>query len=99
MSDRLTALALKKQRLQIKCGSLREQWIGQAQGAKSVCDLTDRIVGGWTWLRRHPEIVVAVVVALVVARRSVVFRWLRRGFLAWQVWRRGRGWLLGRLLS
>jgi len=94
MSARLMELALRKQRLQIRCDALRAQWAGQARGAKSLCDTTDRLVNGWTWLRRHPEIVVAVVVTLLVARRSTVFRWIRRSFLAWQIWRRGRGWLV-----
>lgn len=97
MNSRLVELALKKQRLQISSATLREQWTAQAAGLEPFCAGIDGLRSGAAWLRRHPAVVVAATVALVVARPRAVFRWTRRAFVAWQAWRRTRGWFAGRL--
>ena len=93
MNSRLLALALKKQRLQFKSASLREQWRGHACGLAPAFDAADHVRAGVGWLRGHPEVSVAVGVALLVARPRAVWRWARRGVVAWQFWRNGQRWL------
>lgn len=96
MNARLVELALKKQRLQFRSEALRERWQGHARGLCPVFDGVDRLGDGARWLWRHPEVFVATAVALLVARPRAAWRWLRRGFVGWQVWRRGRAWLTAR---
>lgn len=91
------ALALKKQRLQLKSATLREQWIGHAAGLRPLCGGVDRVGDGLRWLRGHPQVVmttgVAASVALLVARPRAMLRWARRGVVVWRAWRTGRNWL------
>jgi hypothetical protein len=93
-------LALKKQRLQLKSAELRDQWTVCAATLKPLCTGADRLRDAGAWLRRHPELPLAVGVALAVARPRALFRWLRRAVSALLVWRRlrkrlttGLGWL------
>lgn len=95
MNRRLLELALKKQRLQFQSAALRENWAKQARGVEPVLQAVDGVGRGVAWLTRYPYVLTVVAVALVVARPSAVWRWARRGFLAWQFWRRGLDWLSG----
>ncbi|MBI4997406.1 MAG: hypothetical protein HZC22_11025 [Rhodocyclales bacterium] len=94
MTSRAIELALKKQRLQFKSDLLRDQWRAHARGLAPVFGAADRVRAGVAWLRRHPEALVGVGVAVVVARPRTVWRWLKRGVVAWQFWRRGQEWLV-----
>jgi len=87
------ALALKKQRLQLRSAALRIELAGHAAAFAPVFATGDKVCAGAHWLRRHPEVGVAVGVALVVARPRAVWRWSRRGFVVWQAWNRARAWL------
>lgn len=97
MSDTTLNLALKKQRLQLKSAALREQWLAHAAGLQPLCAGVDRINDGVRWVREHPQAVlntaVATGAALLVARPRTLLRLARRGFVAWQLWRKGRQWL------
>ena len=90
---RLMELALRKQHLQFTSDRLRSQLVQSAAIVPPVCHGIDRIVDGWHWLKARPAIPVGVGVALVVARPRSVWRWLRRGFAAWQTWRRARSFM------
>ncbi|MDD5175447.1 MAG: YqjK family protein [Sterolibacterium sp.] len=81
MSPKQVELALKKQYLQMRSASLRETFADYASGWTPVFAVADRAYAGWIWLRRHPVLPVAVLVALVVSRPRAVLRWIRRGFL------------------
>lgn len=93
MNERQLALALKKQRLQIKSDALREQWQQHARGLAPTLAVADQVRAGIGWLKQHPEVTVGAGVALAVAKPRAVWRWLRRGFTVWQVWRKGQRWL------
>jgi YqjK-like protein len=80
-------LALKKQRLQLKSAELRDQWSACAATLKPLYAGADRIRDAGVWLRRHPELLVAIGAALVVARPRMLFRWLRRAVSALLFWR------------
>lgn len=81
-------LALKKQRLQIESEVLRADFGRHAGGLRPVFAGGDLAVDAAYWLRRHPEVGVAVLVALLVAKPSRIWRWGRRAFLGWQAWRK-----------
>lgn len=85
--------ALKKQRLQYRSAELRAQFADYAQGMTPVLRAGDAVVEGVRWIKRHPEVIAAAGLAIVVARPRGVVRWARRGVVAWQAWGRVRDWL------
>lgn len=91
-SDRLE-LALKKQRLQIASERLRSGFAQHAVGLMPAFTTVDHLAAAARWLRRHPQLVVAAGVALVVVRPRRAWRWGRRAFVGWQAWRKVRGFL------
>jgi hypothetical protein len=92
VSPSYVELALQKQRLQLKSAAQREALVAAAAGLVPVLTLFDTVREGTRWLARHPEWLAGGIVALAVARPRVVLRWLERGFLAWQMWRKVEGW-------
>lgn len=86
-------LALKKQRLQIAGEALRRDVAHHATGLTPVFTGADVAVEVVRSLRRHPQVVVAVGVALIVARPKRAWRWGRRAFVGWQAWRRWRNFI------
>ena len=81
-------LALRKQRLQFKSTALRRDLAHDINGIAPVFRVAERVRAGIVWLRANPLLVGGVVVALVVVRPKASWRWARRGFIAWQAWRR-----------
>ena len=81
-------LALKKQRLQIASETLRAEFGLYATGLTPAFNGADTAVEGARWLRRNPQLVVAAGVALVVIQPKRAWRWARRAFVGWQVWRK-----------
>lgn len=94
MNSVLLEHALKKQRLQFASDALRSDFAHCAAGLAPAFSAADHAVGAARWVRRHPQIVVAAAVALVVARPRRAWLWTRRAFLGWQAWQK-----LNRLLE
>jgi hypothetical protein len=86
-------LALQKQRLQLQSAALRNTFAEHALALQPVFGLADRGRAAVLWLRRHPALPVAGLVALLVARPRAVLRWARRGWLVWLILRKLRGFL------
>jgi hypothetical protein len=86
-------LALRKQRLQIHSDTLRERWQEHVSGLAPAFAAAEHVRSGASWLRRHPEVVAGAGVVLAVARPRALWRWARRGFMTWQVWRKALRWL------
>ena len=93
MNSTTLELALKKQRLLIAGESLRTDFGVYAAGLAPAFCGADRAVEGARWLRRHPQLVVAAGVALLVIRPKRAWRWARRAFVGWQVWQQLRDFL------
>lgn len=93
MNPAALELALKKQRLLIACDGLRADFAGHAKGLAPAFGAADCVVEGAHWLRKHPQPIVAAVVALLVIRPKRAWLWARRGFFAWQAWRKLSGFL------
>ncbi len=90
MNSSTLELALRKQRLQIAGEALRAEFGACAAGLAPVFSGADSVAEGARWLRRHPEFAVAAGVALAVIRPKRAWRWARRAFVGWQVWRKLR---------
>jgi hypothetical protein len=93
VNSRLLELALEKQRLQFRSDALRDEWRNQARSLAPLFGAADQVRAGVRWLRRHPEVVVGAGVAVAVARPRAIWRWVRRGAIAWHFWRNGQRWL------
>ena len=87
MSERLAALALKKQRLLMRSADLRDRMSGHAEGLSPFFLAVDRLRAAGTAIARHPEWVAGAVVLLVVVRPRFVWRWMQRGFVGWRLWK------------
>jgi hypothetical protein len=86
----MVALALKKQRLQFRSAALRHELAQDCSAFVPVFETADKVRAGAAWLRAHPQILAGIAVVLLVARPKAALRWGRRGFFAWQTWRRLR---------
>ncbi len=97
--NRIRALALRQQELLLRSALLRQQVAEQMAPWQLQLGRVDRariaVQGGWQWLRRHPEVPAAAGALLLVLRPRralrLAWRWGRRGWLAWQLWRRVQG--------
>lgn len=47
--------------------------------------LADRGITALRYVRRHPQWMVGIVILLTAARPAVLWRWLERGLITWQV--------------
>lgn len=90
MNPTTLELALKKQRLQIASDTLRAEFGLYAAGLAPAFSGADYAVESVRWLRRNPQVAVAAGVALAVIRPKRAWRWARRAFVGWQVWRKLR---------
>jgi len=84
---RLLELALAKQRLTLRSDTLRRQLAAAAGDWRPPLGMIDSLRQGVDWLRRHPPVIVAVAVALFVARPRAVLGSVGRGWMLWRLWR------------
>ncbi len=90
MNPRELELALRRQRLQLKCASQR-QAIAQAAGNLApVFAAGDRVRAGYVYLKQHPEWVIGAAIVVAIAKPRALFGWVRRGVVVWQISRRVR---------
>ena len=90
MSPELVALALRKQRLQIRAEQQREDLLAGLAAVDDVLDRVDRLRDGVEWLRHNAPVLSALALLLLVARPRFALRWIKRGIVAWQLYRRVR---------
>ncbi|MDP1653609.1 MAG: YqjK-like family protein [Rhodocyclaceae bacterium] len=89
-------LALEKQRLRLAAASQRIDLSRHAAGLMPLFDAADRVHAGARWAARHPEIVGGGVALLAAARpgvRRFFWRWGKRAFIVWRLWRESEHWL------
>lgn len=89
-------LATRKQRLLHDSAVQRKALTDYAVGLRPAFGAADRVRAGAFWMRRHPEIVfggVALLAASSSATRGALWRWSRRGFSVWRLWRDGKRWI------
>lgn len=89
-------LALKKQLLELEAAAQREALARHTTGLLPLFDAADQISAGVRWIKRHPETLAVGLAFLVAVRpgvRRFVWRWGRRGLIAWRLWRNSGRWL------
>ncbi len=94
--SRAVAHALEKQRLQFASAEQRDRLIQHAAGVVPLFEVADRVQDGARWVQRYPEVVVGGLAMVAAARpraRQFLWRWARRSFVAWKLWRNGLRWL------
>lgn len=96
MDPKLTELYLVRSRLRGRIGAQREQLardlVPLAQALHTVDHAQGQFRKAHNWLRAHPGLVTAVVVALAVWRPRGALRSLRWGLVVWRQWRRLQAW-------
>lgn len=92
MGSRLTELYEQRGRLLERIAGQRRTLAHQVAPLRAACDTTDRVLGLLRevagLVQRHPLAVASMAAALMVMRPRWTWRWVRRGFLVWQGWRR-----------
>jgi hypothetical protein len=90
MNPKLVELALRKQRLQLRSAEERDALVRHAQALTPVFRGVDRVVDGVRWARDNAPILSGIGIFVLVARPRAAIRWLRRGWMGWQLVRRAR---------
>ena len=97
MDDRLIELYVQRGRLRERISVQRTQLARELAPLGGALQLIDRsravLHQSGQWLKTHPAVLGALVVAVLVWRPHVVFRSLRWGYSAWRSWNRLREWL------
>jgi hypothetical protein len=91
VNPKLVALALRKQRLQLRAEQQRAELLAGLGAIDDVLNQVDRLRDGVEWLRRHAPVVATIGLLLLVLRPRFTMRWIKRGWLGWQLYRRLRG--------
>jgi YqjK-like protein len=92
-------LALAKQRLVLAAAAQRDELSRHAAGLRPLFHAADQVQAGVRWVRRNPELAAggaALLVAVQPRARRFLWRWTRRGFFAWRLWRESDRWLAAR---
>src|SRR5262245_61681953 len=80
-------LARRKERLIARAAAQREAIAGALHALEKPIEVIDRAVAAGRFLRAHPVLVAALVIALVVFRRRRIVGLVTRGLAAWRIWR------------
>ncbi|WP_153110663.1 YqjK-like family protein [Propionivibrio limicola] len=91
MNRRLDEILVKRGRLLERIAAQRAELGRQSQPVVMALSRVDRAVGrirsGVSFVKSHPAWVAIAMTALIAFRPSRLWRWTRRGFSVWQIWR------------
>jgi len=94
VKQQLIDLAVQRGRLLERSAMQREMLRQQLQPVIGAMQRTDRAMAtlrhGTDYLLAHPGMLVSAAAAVIVLRPRRVWRWTRRGLLAWSIWRKAR---------
>ena len=95
MQQRINELHLRRGRLLERIAGQRATLTGEFRPVVRTLGKTDQLLArlraGSDYLKQNPGIVVLAGAMLVAVKPSRIWRWTRRGFIAWQSWRTLRG--------
>ena len=86
--ERTSALLLRQRMLLMRSAELRARFAADAQMLAPPLHMADQVLAGWRWLRAHPAVPAALLVALAVLRPRRALRWGLRLWWGWQTVRR-----------
>ncbi len=92
MNPNLTRLAERRERLVAQAARQRTALAQNIEPWRTPLAVADQGLAALSFLRRHPALIVVGGVVLASLRSGGTMRWLRRGWVSWQVVRK----LLGR---
>lgn len=82
------ALLLRRQQLQLRSGSLRDDWSMQVQALRAPLGVADQARAATQWLLRHPEWPLGAALLIVVLRPSRALRWASYAWQGYGAYRR-----------
>ncbi len=82
-----TDTMLARERLLARCAAQRDDLAALSQELEGPLKLADRAVAGVRYVREHPLLLGAAVAALAVVQQRGLWKWARRGFVAWRAYR------------
>lgn len=80
-------LATRRGELTAEIAMQRVALAGRVRPMERVLGAADHVVDGARWLKRHPQVIAAFAVGLVVAKPRRAWRWTKRAFFLWRSWR------------
>ncbi|HRF72214.1 MAG TPA: YqjK-like family protein [Accumulibacter sp.] len=91
MNQELIDLAVERGRLIERISSQRQRLGQELQPIGEALQGADRVLTGVRkgcgYVQEHPEVVAVGVALLIVVQPRRVWRWSKRGFVAWRTWR------------
>jgi hypothetical protein len=88
MNTKLAHLAERRQRLVAQAASQRTALAHDMEPWRARLALADRGVAMVRYVRHHPGLMLGAALLLAVLRPSRTSKWLRRGWVVWQIGRR-----------
>jgi len=86
--EQADTLERRQQRLLVRSGELRSQFVQDARVLQQPLALADQVQAGWRWLRAHPELPLAAVAVVALLRPRRVWRLGWRLWAGWRLWQR-----------
>jgi hypothetical protein len=91
MNRRLNDLHFRRGRLLERVANQRAALSREARPVRDSLARTDRLVARvrslTAYVKQHPSIVTLAVAVLFITKPRRVWRWSKRGFIAWRTWR------------
>ncbi|MDA0191640.1 MAG: YqjK family protein [Proteobacteria bacterium] len=91
MNSRLIEIGVRRGRLLERIAAQRAELAGGLRPFGAALRTTDRMLAsvraGGDYVRAHPATFATLLAGLALLRPRRVWRWSKRGFFAWRVWR------------
>ena len=81
-------ILLGRERLLALCAAQRDELVVLTQELAGPIKVADRAIDGVRYLRDHPLVLAGAVGLLAVMQRRGMWKWAKRGFVAWRTYRR-----------
>lgn len=88
MNPRLVEFALRKQQLQFRAETQRDEMLRRLQGFEGALDTVDRVRDNLAWAREQVPLFSAAAVIVVLWKPRLALRVARRAWLGWALYRR-----------
>jgi len=90
MNDRLTGLSERRSRLVMQVDAQRTALVHQLQPWRGRLALADQGMAAFHYFKSHAAVMIGSALLVALLRPRFTGRWLRRGWMLWQLGRRLR---------